>query len=171
MLKTSCVTRCCTGCCSSARSPARCRMNSGQLPGSGVAADPRVPHLAVHKYFGVDWAVVWKIAQEEPPLLERQILAIMRTEYPALAQSYEDGSDPGTASLRDPRFGGSRDPPAEELLQQLRLLPWNSRRKSGITPAYRCPASAALGLGGVASWASVRVPHGSLRYVAYTMEV
>jgi hypothetical protein len=27
-------------------------------------------NLAVHKYFGVDWAVVWKIAQEEPPLLE-----------------------------------------------------------------------------------------------------
>jgi uncharacterized protein with HEPN domain len=99
-------------------------------------------NLAVHKYFGVDWAVVWKIAQEEPPLLERQILAIMRAEYPALAQSYEDGSDPGTASLRDSRFGGSRDPPAEELLQQLRLLPWNSRRKSGITPARRSPASA-----------------------------
>jgi uncharacterized protein with HEPN domain len=30
-------------------------------------------NLAVHKYFGVDWAVVWKIAQEEPPLLERQV--------------------------------------------------------------------------------------------------
>jgi uncharacterized protein with HEPN domain len=27
-------------------------------------------NLAVHKYFGVDWAVVWKIAQEEPALLE-----------------------------------------------------------------------------------------------------
>jgi uncharacterized protein with HEPN domain len=57
-------------------------------------------NLAVHKYFGVDWAVVWKIAQEEPPLLERQVLAIIKAEYPALAQSYELGPvpDPGTES-------------------------------------------------------------------------
>jgi hypothetical protein len=60
-------------------------------------------NLAVHKYFGVDWAVVWKIAQEEPPLSEKQVLAIVSAEYPALAQSYEPGSvqDPGNASLRD----------------------------------------------------------------------
>ena len=45
-------------------------------------------NLAVHQYFGVDWAVVWKIAQEEPALLERQVLAIISAEYPALAQSY-----------------------------------------------------------------------------------
>jgi uncharacterized protein with HEPN domain len=59
-------------------------------------------NLAVHKYFGVDWAVVWKIAQEEPPVLERQVLAIISAEYPALAQSYEDGPapDPGSPSLR-----------------------------------------------------------------------
>jgi uncharacterized protein with HEPN domain len=56
-------------------------------------------NLAVHKYFGVDWAVVWKIAQEEPPLLEKQVLAIISAEYPALAQSYAPGPvpDPGTA--------------------------------------------------------------------------
>src|SRR5580700_7868333 len=59
-------------------------------------------NLAVHKYFGVDWAVVWKIAQEEPAVLEAQVLAIMRAEYPALAKDYEAGPapDPGTASLR-----------------------------------------------------------------------
>jgi uncharacterized protein with HEPN domain len=57
-------------------------------------------NLAVHKYFGVDWAVVWKIAQEEPPLLEKQVLAIISAEYPALAQSYapRPTPDPGTAS-------------------------------------------------------------------------
>jgi uncharacterized protein with HEPN domain len=56
-------------------------------------------NLAVHKYFGVDWAVVWKIAQEEPGVLEAQVLAIIRAEYPALAKDYEPGSppDPGTA--------------------------------------------------------------------------
>jgi hypothetical protein len=60
-------------------------------------------NLAVHKYFGVDWAVVWKIAQEEPPILEKQVLAIISAEYPSLAQSYELGPvpDPGNASLRD----------------------------------------------------------------------
>jgi hypothetical protein len=44
-------------------------------------------------------AVVWKIAQEEPPLLEKQVLAIISAEYPALAQSYaqEPTPDPGTA--------------------------------------------------------------------------
>lgn len=56
-------------------------------------------NLAVHRYFGVDWAVVWKIAQEEPPVLEEQVLAIIRAEFPGLAQSYESAakpeSDPG----------------------------------------------------------------------------
>ena len=57
-------------------------------------------NLAVHKYFGVDWAVVWKIAQEEPAVLEGQVLAILRAEYPALAKDYETGPapDPGPAS-------------------------------------------------------------------------
>ena len=46
-------------------------------------------NLAVHQYFGVDWAVVWKIAQEEPSVLEKQVLAIISAEYPELAQTYE----------------------------------------------------------------------------------
>jgi uncharacterized protein with HEPN domain len=58
-------------------------------------------NLAVHKYFGVDWAVVWKIAQEEPSVLEKQTLAIIRAEFPELAKTYEPEHDPepGTASL------------------------------------------------------------------------
>ena len=58
-------------------------------------------NLAVHKYFGVDWAVVWKIAQEEPSVLEKQTLAIIRVEFPELAKTYEPEPDPepGTASL------------------------------------------------------------------------
>lgn len=57
-------------------------------------------NLAVHKYFGVDWAVVWKIAQEEPSVLEEQVLAIIRAEFPGLALTYEPGAQPqaGTAS-------------------------------------------------------------------------
>jgi uncharacterized protein with HEPN domain len=57
-------------------------------------------NLAIHQYFGVDWAVVWKIAQEEPSVLEKQVLAIISAEYPELAQTYVPGTEPepGTAS-------------------------------------------------------------------------
>jgi uncharacterized protein with HEPN domain len=47
-------------------------------------------NLAVHKYFGVDWAVVWEISQEEAPVLENQVLGIIRAEFPELAKAYED---------------------------------------------------------------------------------
>jgi uncharacterized protein with HEPN domain len=65
-------------------------------------------NLAVHKYFGVDWAVVWKIAQEEPSVLEKQALAIITAEFPELAKTYDPGPDPepGTESLC-----GRADPP------------------------------------------------------------
>jgi uncharacterized protein with HEPN domain len=46
-------------------------------------------NLAVHRYFGVDWAVVWKIAQDEVPVLAEQVMIIMRTEFPDLARDYE----------------------------------------------------------------------------------
>jgi uncharacterized protein with HEPN domain len=66
-------------------------------------------NLAIHKYFGVDWAVVWKIAQEEPLVLEKQVLAIISAEYPELAQTYEPepAPEPGTAPLRG--CGGAPD--------------------------------------------------------------
>jgi uncharacterized protein with HEPN domain len=51
-------------------------------------------NLAVHRYFSVDWAVVWKIAQEEPPILEEQALAIIRAEFPDLAQAYGQAPEP-----------------------------------------------------------------------------
>jgi uncharacterized protein with HEPN domain len=51
-------------------------------------------NLAVHRYFGVDWAVVWQIAREEPPVLEEQALAIIRTEFPDLAPTYEPAPKP-----------------------------------------------------------------------------
>jgi hypothetical protein len=44
--------------------------------------------------------VVWKIAQEEPSVLEEQALAIIKTEFPELAKAYESGpdSESGTGS-------------------------------------------------------------------------
>jgi hypothetical protein len=63
-------------------------------------------NLAVHRYFGVDWAVVWKIAQEEPPVLEEQALAIIRAEFPGLAQACGPAAkletDPGHDANPDP---------------------------------------------------------------------
>jgi uncharacterized protein with HEPN domain len=59
-------------------------------------------NLAVHKYFGVDWAVVWQIARVEVPLLEEQAMSIMRAEFPDLAKDYapkvedpDSGNEPG----------------------------------------------------------------------------
>lgn len=50
-------------------------------------------NLAVHRYFGVDWAVVWKIAREEPAVLEKQALGILRAEFPELARTYTDAAE------------------------------------------------------------------------------
>jgi uncharacterized protein with HEPN domain len=46
-------------------------------------------NLAVHRYFGVDWAVVWKISQDEVPILASQVMVIMRAQFPELARNYE----------------------------------------------------------------------------------
>ena len=56
-------------------------------------------NLAVHKYFSVDWAVVWQISQEEVSVLEEQAMDILRAEFPELAKTYEPGAacDPGDA--------------------------------------------------------------------------
>jgi uncharacterized protein with HEPN domain len=58
-------------------------------------------NLAVHRYFGVDWAVVWKIAQDEPQVLEEQALAIIRAEFPDLAQAYGPAAKPETDAGHD----------------------------------------------------------------------
>jgi hypothetical protein len=47
-----------------------------------VLRDAVLYRMLLHRYFSVDWAVVWKIAQEEPLVLEEQALAIIRAEFP-----------------------------------------------------------------------------------------
>jgi uncharacterized protein with HEPN domain len=64
-------------------------------------------NLAVHKYFSVDWAVVWQIAQEEVPVLEAQAMDILRAEFPDLAETYRPDAthhfeDPAGPSLEGP---------------------------------------------------------------------
>lgn len=68
-------------------------------------------NLAVHKYFSVDWAVVWQIGQEEVPLLEQRAMGILRAEFPDLAKTFEhdlarDLAD-AEPSLEDPALPGS----------------------------------------------------------------
>jgi hypothetical protein len=91
-------------------------------------------NLAVHKYFGVDWAVVWKIAQEEPPVLEKQVLAIISAEYPELAQKYEPGPapEPGTASLPGPGDAAVATTPSPPAMA-------NASLRRSITPTYHQP--------------------------------
>jgi uncharacterized protein with HEPN domain len=63
-------------------------------------------NLAVHKYFSVDWAVVWQIAQEEVPVLEEQAMGILRAEFPDVAKTYE----PENPADVEPGLGDSRLP-------------------------------------------------------------
>ena len=104
-------------------------------------------NLAVHKYFGIDWAVVWKIAQEEPPVLERQVLAIITAEYPELAQAYEPGTAPdaGTGCLRNHpavTTGQGRSGPAIAAAAGIMILVFGS-----LVFGARAPAEFGFGLG------------------------
>jgi uncharacterized protein with HEPN domain len=66
-------------------------------------------NLAVHKYFSVDWAVVWQIAQEEVPLLEGQAMDILRAEFPDLAKTYESDA------AHDPHLQDGGGPRSQDL--------------------------------------------------------
>ena len=58
----------------------------------------------MHKYFSVDWAVVWQISREEVPVLEEQAMDIMRAEFPELAKTYEPETvvEPGPDERQSP---------------------------------------------------------------------
>lgn len=47
-------------------------------------------NMAVHEYFGVEWANVWHIAHEDLPALREQVLAVLRSEFPQVADQYEE---------------------------------------------------------------------------------
>jgi len=53
----------------------------------------------VHRYFSVDWDVVWSVARDNVPEMSRQVLDILREEYPLAAQALDEGrpgpGDPG----------------------------------------------------------------------------
>jgi uncharacterized protein with HEPN domain len=87
-------------------------------------------NIAVHKYFSVDWAVVWQICQEEVPVLEEQAMDIMRPEFPELGKAYEpeeakghgpenaaglDQEETSRSSRHDPRAGSALGDQPPEL--------------------------------------------------------
>lgn len=92
-----------TGCScwarSPARSPSRCETAIRTSPG-GISGHSGT--LAVHRYFVVDWAVVWQISQEEVPVLEEQVMGIMRAEFPELAKTYESDAVSGPEGTAGP---------------------------------------------------------------------
>lgn len=62
-------------------------------------------NLAVHKYFSVDWAVVWQISQEEVPVLEEQAMGILHAEFPDIAKVYEADVLDGSEDAAEPGMG------------------------------------------------------------------
>ncbi|WP_168214147.1 HepT-like ribonuclease domain-containing protein [Prauserella flavalba] len=54
-------------------------------------------NIAVHQYFAIDWAVVWRIATEDVPKLEAQAMSILRGEFPDIAARYEERPDAPTS--------------------------------------------------------------------------
>ena len=86
-----------------------------------------------HKYFNVDWAVVWQIAREEVPLLEAQAMHILRAEFPDLAKTYE----PDAAS--DPEVEDEA-PTLEVWPDWAHLNPGNRRSRVACGDAGNCSA-------------------------------
>ena len=39
-------------------------------------------NIVVHEYFGLSWPIVWDTATQEVPQLRRQVLELVRAEYP-----------------------------------------------------------------------------------------
>lgn len=39
-------------------------------------------NIAVHAYFAVEWPIVWVAAQDEAPLLRRQVAEILARDFP-----------------------------------------------------------------------------------------
>ena len=64
-------------------------------------------NLAVHKYFSVDWAVVWQISREEVPVLEEQAMDIRGDRHP-LRPPAQGGSKHHGPFERKPALGRGR---------------------------------------------------------------
>jgi hypothetical protein len=102
-----CETQSSTGCFCWVRSRARSRIPDAlrdRYPDVAWRQIRAFRNLAVHKYFSIDWAVVWQISREEVPVLEEQAMDIMRAEFPELAKTYEPETtvEPGPDDTAEP---------------------------------------------------------------------
>jgi uncharacterized protein with HEPN domain len=48
-------------------------------------------NVALHEYFRLDMSLVRSVAEDEVPVLQKQILHVLRTDFPAVAEKYEQG--------------------------------------------------------------------------------
>ena len=46
-----------------------------------VEAADHIANILVHAYFGVDWDIVWRTANNESAVLRAQIATILKTEF------------------------------------------------------------------------------------------
>ena len=67
-----------------ARIPVTMRERFPSVPWSDIVA---FRNLIVHEYFGLSWPLVWDTATREVPDLKREIVAILRSEFPDSAGS------------------------------------------------------------------------------------
>ena len=62
-----------------ARIPVTMRERFPSVPWPDIVA---FRNLIVHEYFGLSWPLVWDTATREVPDLQREIVAILRSEFP-----------------------------------------------------------------------------------------
>jgi uncharacterized protein with HEPN domain len=63
---------------------------ASRIPGAIRDRFPTVPwtdiiafrNMVVHEYFGLSWPIVWDTATRDVPEFERQVLEILRSEFP-----------------------------------------------------------------------------------------
>ena len=65
-----------------------CRERYPDVPWSTVKA---FRNVAVHEYFAVEWPRVYTIALGDVPVLEEQLVAVLRAEHPSVASRLERG--------------------------------------------------------------------------------
>ena len=93
-------------------------------------------NLAVHRYFVVDWAVVWQISREQVPVLEEQVMGIMRAEFPELAKTYESDAVSGPEGTAGPN-GLALEPDVIVTVLWLMMVLRGSRRMAGCRTGSR----------------------------------
>ena len=65
-----------------------CRERNPDIPWSTVKA---FRNVVVHEYFAMEWPRVYAIALTDVPILEVQLMGVLRTEHPSIAARLDSG--------------------------------------------------------------------------------